>query len=162
MAGKLGKELHKVKPFDSVQQEAFLNVLRTADHLTRALESLLKPYQLSATQYNVLRILRGMGAGQNGSGVCGGVPCKVIGEQMITRDPDVTRLLDRLEARGLIARQRDTADRRVVTARITAEGMRVLAELDVPMGEFHRGRFPNLPEGKLGQLIELLEQARGD
>jgi DNA-binding MarR family transcriptional regulator len=158
MAGKLGKELHKVKPFGSVQQEAFLNVLRTADHLIRALEDLLKPHKLSPTQYNVLRILRGLGADGEG---CGGVACKAIGEQMITRDPDVTRLLDRLEARGLIARQRDTTDRRVVTARITAEGSRVLAELDGPMAAFHRGRFPNLPEGKLAQLIELLEQARG-
>ncbi|HVT80308.1 MAG TPA: MarR family transcriptional regulator [Phycisphaerae bacterium] len=163
MSGKLLQEIHKVKPFESVQQEAFLNVIRTADHLMRGFEELLKPHNLSPTQYNVLRILRGTGGccdGAEGNGKSPGVPCKKIGEHMITREPDITRLLDRLEGRGLITRQRDTEDRRVVSTRITAEGLRILQEIDQPVNDFHTAQFPNLAEGKLVQLIELLEQAR--
>ena len=87
--------------------------------------------------------------------------CKTIGEHMITRDPDITRLLDRLEARSLITRQRDTRDRRVVSTRITEEGLRMLKELDKPVGEYHGKLFPGMAEGKLAQLVDLLEQARG-
>jgi DNA-binding MarR family transcriptional regulator len=174
MAGKLLQEIHKTKPFDSLQQEVFLNVIRTADHFMRAFEDLLKPYTLSATQYNVLRILRGhcceetvlkgeagnpIATGGGGSGG-GGIPCKAIGEHMITRDPDITRLLDRLEARSMIARQRDTRDRRVVSTRITAEGLRVLKELDKPVQDFHRIKLAHVPENKLAQLIDLLELMR--
>jgi DNA-binding MarR family transcriptional regulator len=175
MSGKLLKEIHKSKPFDSVEQEVFLNVLRTADHLTRAFEELLKPLNLSITQYNVLRILRGVepvapACGEKGIGEeitqtaehqpCG-VPCKTIGDHMITRDPDITRLLDRLEVRTLITRQRDTKDRRVVTTRITAEGLRILKKLDEPVLELHRRQLMHIPPEKLAQLIDLLETVRG-
>jgi len=162
MAGKLQKEIHKSKPFDSLQQEVFLNVVRTADHLMRAFDDLLKPSSLSATQYNVLRILRGHSEGVAGDedGRCGGIPCKMIGEEMITRDPDITRLLDRLEARSLITRQRDTKDRRVVSTRITGEGLKLLKELDRPVMELHRQQFAHIAEGKLSQLLDLLETAR--
>jgi len=168
MSGKLLKEIHKVRPFDSLQQEAFLNVIRTADHLIRAFDSLLKPFHLSPAQYNVLRILRGVGeqhpphaAHAPGAGeLPRGIPCRTIGEHMITRDPDITRLLDRLEARALITRQRDTKDRRIVSTRITAEGMRILEALDKPVVDFHRRQFTSMPEAKLLQLIDLLEQAR--
>jgi MarR family transcriptional regulator, organic hydroperoxide resistance regulator len=162
MSGKLLKEIHKIKPFECLQQEAFLNVIRTADHLTRAFEELLKPFNLSSTQYNVLRILRGMSesAAPDATGLPPGVPCKTIGEHMITRDPDITRLLDRLEARALITRQRNTKDRRVVSTRITAEGLRILKELDPPVADFHRLQFTSMPEARLVQLIDLLEQAR--
>jgi DNA-binding MarR family transcriptional regulator len=157
MAGKLQKELHKSKPFDSLEQEVFLNVVRTADHLMRAFDDLLKPFSLSATQYNVLRILRGhCDAATNGDGI----PCKMIGEEMITRDPDITRLLDRLEARGLITRQRDSRDRRVVSTRITPDGNKLLRELDKPVLDLHRRQLAHLSESKLSHLIDLLEQAR--
>src|SRR5271156_5254220 len=116
MGGKLLKEIHKVRPFECAQQELFLNLIRTADHLMRGFEELLKPHNLSPTQYNILRILRGVGED--------GIHCKGIGEHLITRDPDITRLLDRLESRNLITRQRDTKDRRVVSTRITAEGLK--------------------------------------
>src|SRR2546421_11590448 len=106
MAGKLAREIHQNRPFSSVEQEVFLNVLRTADVLTTKLEAILKPFGLSPTQYNVLRILRGAGEA--------GLACGRIAERMITRDPDVTRLLDRLENCGLIRRARQTDDRRVV------------------------------------------------
>lgn len=183
MSGKLLQEIHKSKPFDSLQQEAFLNVVRTADHLMRGFEELLKPHNLSPTQYNVLRILRGMTAAPahppapvNGNPVAAaparptnpasppanhtGIPCKTIGEHMLTRDPDITRLLDRLEARALIARQRDTRDRRVVSTRITREGLKVLKDLDQPVADYHTRLFPNMPESRLAQLIDLLEQTR--
>ena len=153
MGGKLLKEIHKVRPFDSVQQELFLNLIRTADHLMRGFEGLLKPYSLSPTQYNILRILRGVGDG--------GIPCKGIGEHLITRDPDITRLLDRLEGRNLLTRQRDTKDRRVVSTRITAEGAKILKELDKPVLEMHRSQLAHVAEMKIAQLIDLLEEVRG-
>ncbi len=178
MAGKLLKELHKSKPFESLQQEVFLNVIRTADQLMRAFEDLLKPHTLSAAQYNVLRILRGhcreggnmLGSSNGHSSASSGkaatqdegIPCKAIGEHMITRDPDITRLLDRLEARSLISRQRDTRDRRIVSTRITAEGLRVLKELDKPVLEFHQKQLAHVPEAKLSQMIDLLEFARAN
>src|SRR3954467_10234095 len=118
MAGKLAKEIHQTRPFSSVEQEVFLNVLRTADVLTYRLEAFLKPFGLSPTQYNVLRILRGAGDE--------GLACGRIAERMITRDPDITRLLDRLEKRNLIRRARQTDDRRVVKGFITAEGSALL------------------------------------
>ena len=112
------------------EQEAFLAVLRTADALMGDLADLLKPHGLSPTQYNALRILRGAGAGCCDGGhhdpAAKGIACREIGDRMITRDPDLTRLLDRLEARGLIARARDSSDRRVVTTRITASGFGAL------------------------------------
>ena len=182
MGGKLVRELHKSRPFDSVAQEVFLNVVRTADHFMRAFEDLLKPYNLSSTQYNVLRILRGVAettdptaTGPNAAAARAepsngepasaqipgpGIPCKVISEHMITRDPDITRLLDRLESRHLITRRRDTRDRRVVTTCITPEGLRILKELDHPVLEFHRLQLAHMPESKLAQLIDLLETAR--
>src|ERR1700744_5107077 len=152
MGGKLQKELHKVRPFECVQQELFLNLIRPADHLTREFESLLKPLNLSPTQYNILRILRGAGEG--------GMPCKGIGEHLITRDPDITRLLDRLEARSLITRHRDTKDRRVVSTRLTAEGTKILKELDKPVVDLHRAQLEHLAESKITHLIDLLEEVR--
>ncbi len=152
MGGKLQKELHKVRPFECVQQELFLNLIRTADHLTREFESLLKPLNLSPTQYNILRILRGAGEG--------GMPCKGIGEHLITRDPDITRLLDRLEARNLITRHRDTKDRRVVSTRLTPDGAKILKDLDKPVIDMHRTQLAHMPELKITQLIDLLEEVR--
>ena len=163
MSGKLLREIHKVRPFDCVEQEVFLNVIRTADNLSRAFDELLKTCDLSSTQYNVLRILRGVSQTKEGGGgveCCAGVPCKTIGEHMITRDPDITRLLDRLETRGLITRQRDNKDRRVVSTRITAEGLAILEQLDKPILDLHRRQLEHMTPKKLSQLIDLLEQAR--
>jgi DNA-binding MarR family transcriptional regulator len=160
MSGKLMREIHKAKPFDCLQQEVFLNVIRTADFFARGFEELLKPFNLSPTQYNVLRILRGVSGSPEKLGPCDGIPCKTIGEHMLTRDPDITRLLDRLEARSLITRQRDTEDRRVVSTRITPEGLKILKDLDKPVIDFHRSQLTHMPEAKLQQLIDLLESAR--
>src|SRR5215218_260359 len=114
MAGKIKSEIGQTRPFKSVEQEVFLNVLRTAECLMTELSELLKPHGISPTQYNVLRILRGAGAGCCAGGhhdpAAAGVPCRDISQRMITRDPDMTRLLDRLESNGLIVRERDKKD----------------------------------------------------
>ncbi len=152
MTPRLKEEIKQGKPFGSLEEEVFLNLQRTADAALRVFEELLKPLGLTPTQYNVLRILRGAGAR--------GLLCREIGERMITRDPDVTRLLDRLEGRGLVARTRDLRDRRVILTRITPEGLRLLGELDAPVAELHRRRLAHLPRGRVRKLIELLESAR--
>ena len=152
MSGKAIAELKQTRPFESVEVEAYINILRTADALTRAVEQLLKSAGLSPAQYNVLRILRGAGAE--------GLACREIGERMIARDPDITRLLDRMEGRALITRARDCRDRRVITVRIVKEGLRILRELDRPMLEVHRRQLGHMGPRKLAALIRLLEQAR--
>lgn len=119
--------------------------------LSRRLANLLKAEDLSATQYNVLRILRG---------APDGLPCGEIGNRMITRDPDITRLLDRLEKRELIARSRDSHDRRMVMATITPEGKKLLSRMDEPIREGHRGQLGHLGRERLRQLTELLRDAR--
>src|SRR6476661_884936 len=142
MAGKIHSEIKKTRPFASVEQEVFLNIQKTADCLMAEVTEFLKPHGISPTQYNVLRILRGEGAGCCAGGHADpsakGLACREIGQRMITRDPDMTRLLDRLEDRGLIARARDSADRRVVTSRITEQGLKLLAALDEPVLDLHR------------------------
>jgi DNA-binding MarR family transcriptional regulator len=137
---------------DTLYALVFVSLLRTADALTRDAEVLVKPYNISGTQYNVLRILRG--AGEKG------LACREVGCKLISRDPDITRLLDRMESRGLIARSRETDDRRVVKTRITAEGLRLLSELDEPVRELHRRQLRHLPAKQLQQLLKLLDKAR--
>jgi DNA-binding MarR family transcriptional regulator len=152
MRTRLQDDIQQQRPFNSLEQEALLNVLRTADVFMQRISAALKPYGLSHSQYNVLRILRGAGAD--------GLACREIGDRMITRDPDITRLLDRLEVRELVTRTRDQRDRRVVMARITPEGLRLLAELDGPMAEVDRRPLEHLGESQLRALIALLEAAR--
>jgi DNA-binding MarR family transcriptional regulator len=152
MLKRLREEIQQQKPFVSLEQEAVLNVLRTADVLQQRIAAVLKPFKLSHSQYNVLRILRGAGPE--------GLACREIGERMLTRDPDITRLLDRLEARGLLTRTRDQKDRRVITARITSEGQGLLEALDQPMAGVDRQPLQHLGEPQLRTLIQLLELAR--
>ena len=134
------------------EEAAFLDLLRTCDLLSRGPAQVLKAEDLSATQYNVLRILRG---------APDGLACGEIANRMITRDPDVTRLLDRLEKRGLIARWRESKDRRLVLARITPEGLKLLARLDEPVQDIHRRQLGHLGKDRLRGLAALLEAARG-
>ena len=142
----------KRDPQAALEAEVFVSLLRTADALARGAEALIKPYGLSGTQYNILRILRG--AGEKG------LACSEVGGRLISRDPDMTRLLDRMESRGLIARARETDDRRVVKTRITPEGLRLLADLDEPVRELHRRQLRHLPEKQLRLLSTLLDRAR--
>jgi DNA-binding MarR family transcriptional regulator len=133
------------------EEAAFLDLLRTCDLLSRSPARVLKKERLSPTQYNVLRILRGSPDG---------LPCGEIATRMITRDPDVTRLLDRLEKRGLIVRWRETKDRRMVVTRITPEGLKLLARLDKPVVESHLRQLGHLGGARLRQLATLLAAAR--
>jgi DNA-binding MarR family transcriptional regulator len=135
----------------SPEEAAFLDLLRTTDMLSRGLVTILKPEDLSSTQYNVLRILRGAPEG---------LPCGEIAKRMITRDPDITRLLDRLEKRGLISRSREARDRRTVMARITGAGLKLLARLDEPIQEAHRKQLGHLGRERLRLLTGLLREAR--
>src|SRR5882724_5317457 len=135
----------------SREEAVFLDMLRTCDLVSRRPAQLLKTEDLSATQYNVLRILRGSPEG---------LPCGEIASRMITRDPDVTRLLDRLEKRRLITRCRETKDRRMVMARITPEGLKLLTRLDEPVEELHRKQLGHMGKNRLLALADLLAAAR--
>ena len=152
MAPRLQDEIRQTRPFVSLEEEVLVALVRTADVALRPEVELLKSRSLSPTQYNVLRILRGAGPG--------GLSCREVAERMVTREPDLTRLLDRLERRGLIARGREAKDRRVVVTRITREGLGVLEALDEPMVESARRALGHLgPEG-LRSLSRLLEKVR--
>jgi DNA-binding MarR family transcriptional regulator len=152
MAGRIQEELKQSKPVGSLEEEIFLNLARTCEALAAESTELLKRRELSPTQYNVLRILRG--AGETG------LTAGDIAERMITRDPDVTRLIDRMEKRGLVERWRCTHDRRVVWTRITAEGLSIIAPLDEEMGALHARQFAHVSRERLGTLLELLEEVR--
>ena len=148
----LQAELKQKIPFTSREAEAYLSLLRTSDALQTQVEAQLKEFGLTGTQYNALRILRGAGPE--------GLPCREIGERMITRDPDVTRLLDRLEARGFVQRTRARHDRRVIYGKITAAGLKLLREMDGPLEKFGREMLRHVWQEKLKQLIGLLELVR--
>jgi len=148
----LQAELKQKIPFASREAEAYLSLLRTGDALQTRVEAELKEFGLTGTQYNALRILRGAGPE--------GLPCREIGERMITRDPDITRLLDRLEDRGFVQRTRARRDRRVIYGKITAAGLKLLREMDSPLDKFGREMFRHVGQDKLKQLIELLELVR--
>jgi DNA-binding MarR family transcriptional regulator len=152
MSGKLAAEIKQTKPFGSLEEEAILNLHRTSSILLQVEAEALKPHGLSLTQYNALRILRGSGPK--------GLACQEIGERMITRDPDVTRLLDRLEKANLISRARSSEDRRVVMTRITGAGLKLLASLDGVLKDMPRKILGHLGEKQLRALVDLLEEAR--
>ena len=152
MAGRLQQEIRQTKAIRLLEEEATLNIARTADVLMLRMTDLLKPYALSATQYNVLRILRG--AGETGAS------CKDIGSRMVTRDPDITRLMDRLEKRGVVARNRAKEDRRVVTHRLTKAGLELVNQLDRPVEDVHQKAMRHMAPERLRELIALLEEVR--
>jgi DNA-binding MarR family transcriptional regulator len=148
----LKDEIKKKKPFDDPAEEAYLNLLRTAAVLGADFERLFKDAGLSEPQYNVLRILRGAGGE--------GLPCLEVGARMITRVPDVTRLVDRLEAAGLVERNRTREDRRVVMIKITQKGLDAIAGLDRPLVEVHKRQMGHMTRRDLEELSRLLEKAR--
>jgi len=134
------------------EEAAYVDLLRTTDMLSRRIAQVLKIAELSATQYNVLRILRG---------APDGLTCGEISNRMITRDPDITRLLDRLEKRDLVSRCREARDRRMVLTRIAPEGLALLARLDQPVEDVHRAQLGHLGRERLRALAELLAACRG-
>jgi DNA-binding MarR family transcriptional regulator len=148
----LRDELKMTRPFRSVEEEAILNIARTAAVIEHTGAEALKPFNLTITQYNVLRILRGAG----GEGLCR----NEVGERLVTRVPDVTRLLDRMEAAGLIVRQRGGADRRFVSTRIPEKGLRLLEKIDRELPAIHARQLGHVGQKRLRELIGLLEEVR--
>ncbi len=147
----VGEEIYQTKPFATIEEELLVSLLRTTDVLNARFEQMIRPFNISMTQYNVLRILRGAGPD--------GRTCGEIGERMIAREPDVTRLLERMEKTGLIKRTRDTADRRVVVTRITSVGLKLLDEIDPKLREMD-GLLKPMGERKLESMLKLLDELR--
>jgi DNA-binding MarR family transcriptional regulator len=152
LANRILEEIRQTRPFASRQEEATLNIVRTADALKRGGELLFRRHGITSAQYNVLRILRGAGDG--------GLHCGAIAERMITAEPDITRLLTRMERLRLLVRQRDTGDRRMVTAIATDRGLRLLDELETPLRELQERQFALLNEVEVEALINGLEKVR--
>lgn len=148
----LQQEIRQGKDFESLEQETHLNLQRTHSLLMGPLFRFLKERDLSVPLYNILRILRG----QRGEGLS----CSRIGERMVTRVPDVTRLIDKLEKDGLVTRDRSRGDRRVVLIAITPRGLALLKELDAPMRDLHRRTLGHLTTAQMKELNRLLELAR--
>jgi DNA-binding MarR family transcriptional regulator len=152
MSPTLREDLKQRKPFPSLEQEAHLNVVRTSATLQDAIDERLKPYGISGTQYNVLRILRGA----EPVGLCR----NELRDRMVTRMPDVTRLLDRMEEAEFVVRTRDSEDRRLVLTRITKQGRRLVDELDAPIDELHKAQLGHLTKAQLRTMIDLLTLTR--
>ena len=141
---------HKHSAAVSRENHLFVALLKAADALGQEAEQLVRTVGLTGTQYNVLRILRGSEPE--------GLACREVGERMISHDPDITRLLDRMEKQGLITRERQTQDRRVIKARITAKGLALLKKLDQPVRELHKRQFRHMSAGQIKTLTDLLEE----
>jgi DNA-binding MarR family transcriptional regulator len=148
----LATELRMTRPFQLPELEAFLNLVRTSDQLQTEIGALFKQRGITQQQYNVLRILRG--AGQEG------LPSLEIGHRMVTRVPDVTRLVDRMIERRLVRRQRSDADRRIVRVSLTEKGRKLANQLEGPTNELHRTQLGHLSRRDLETLNRLLVKAR--
>ncbi|MDQ3800998.1 MAG: MarR family transcriptional regulator [Acidobacteriota bacterium] len=140
------------EPFYNQKEEVSVSILLSAERLKSTVIETLKSVRLTPPQYNVLRVLRGAGGA--------GASVREIGKSMINKDSDITRLLDRLESRKLILRERQAHDRRVVKAYITDAGLAILADLDKPVGECHERQLGHLNEKELSDLSRLLEIVR--
>lgn len=148
----LRTEIKQTRPFQSLREEASLNIARTDNLLRASMDDVLASYGLSATQYNVLRILRGAGA----EGLCR----NEIRSRLISRMPDVSRLLDRLEDAGLVERHRNTEDRREVNTHLTRRGRQLVDRLDDVVAAEHTRWFGHMTEDELGSLVRLLTRVR--
>ncbi len=152
MSRSLQHQLKKKHPFELPEEEVSLNIQRTFGVLMGPELKLFKKHKLSPPLYNILRILRGVGSD--------GLPCSQIGDRMVTREPDVTRLIDRLEQAGWAKRDRSTKDRRVVTITLTATGRKLLDKLDEPILDLHRDTLGHLTKKEMVELNRLLVKAR--
>ncbi len=148
----LKAEIAQAQPFSSLEEEALLNLLRTADCLHRAFHRKTRDWGLTSTQYNVLRILRGAQPH--------GLTCAAIGSRMITAEPDITRLLARLKTLKFVRQQRDTHDRRVVWTKISESGLKLLADMDAVIRQLPLDLLGHLDKPELTEFIRLLEQTR--
>lgn len=152
MSESLRREIRQTRPFASREEEVLLELQRTANVVDQALLHFFRRWDLTPTQYNVLRILRGARPGD--------LPCREVGDRMVTAVPDVTRLLDRLEVRDLVERRRDASDRRVVRAAVTRPGLELLADIDAPLQELVGRLLGPLGAERLADLEQLLEETR--
>src|ERR1700733_13864394 len=148
----LATALKQTRPFVSLEQEAYLSILRTASELSYAVDQFFRPFDITPSQYNVLRILRGAGT----DGLCR----NEISERMVTATPDMTRLLDRMEKAGWVTRERAEEDRRQVSTHITKSGMELLARLEKPPGEFVTGLFTGVTTRDLKTVLKVNDQIR--
>jgi MarR family transcriptional regulator, organic hydroperoxide resistance regulator len=151
-SSRLQRELKQNKPFVAVTQEAAVSLMRTADLVRRSVAAVVEPHGITPQQYNVLRILRGAGEA--------GLPTLEIAQRMIEQTPGITRLVDRLEIKNLVLRERCATDRRQVFCRITPDGLGLLSALDEPIREAERVALAELSERQLTQLLSLLDRAR--
>ncbi len=145
-------EIKQRKPFPSKGQEAAVTLMRTADVVRRLVGSTIEPHGITVQQYNVLRILRGAGRD--------GLPTLEIAQRMIEQTPGITRLIDRLEAKDLVSRERSSSDRRCVYCRITKTGLDLLARLDRPVQDVALDSLKSLTKRELAQLVDYLDRAR--
>lgn len=152
MASRLQRELKQNRPFHAPTQEAAVSLMRTADLVRRSISAVVEPYDITLQQYNVMRILRGAGEA--------GLPTLEIAERMIEQTPGITRLIDRLETKKLVHRERCLTDRRQVFCRITKDGLSLLARLDDPIRDAEKVALAELSERQLSQLVSLLDRAR--
>ena len=148
----LAEEIKQSRPFSSIQEEAYLSLVRTSAELTHSTDQFLKPFGITQSQYNVLRILRGAGAE--------GLGRNQIAERMVTPTPDASRLLDRLEESGWVNRKRGKEDRRQVNSCITAAGIKLLNKIDAPIKAFHKKQFPGCSKTDLQHLAHILSTLR--
>lgn len=148
----LQEQLKKSEPFDSLPQETYLNLLRTHNMVAAAPSQLLKQHGLSSAQYNVLRILE--------AAEPPGLPCLEIVSRMVTRVPDITRLIDRLKEAGLVSRTRSQTDRRVIRIKLTKKGEALIAELAAPLVDIHQQNLGHMTEAEMIELNRLLVKAR--
>ena len=152
LVSNLKREIAQQRPFSGPEEEALLNLMRTADCLHRAMQRTTRAWGITSTQYNVLRILRGSQPQ--------GLTCSAIGDRMITAEPDITRLLGRLKAQKLVRQQRDKRDKRVLWTQISPAGLALLAEMDPAVQQGPHDLLGHLTHEELTQLIHLLESAR--
>jgi DNA-binding MarR family transcriptional regulator len=150
--GNLKDEIRQERPFQSVHEQALLNLIRTADCLNRAIEKKIRPFGVTSTQYNVLRILRGAHPR--------GLTCSAIGDRMIAAEPDITRLLSRLKKLRLVRQHRDPRDRRVLWTRISAQGLKLLREMDPMIERAPAELLGHLSGKELDEIARLLEKTR--
>jgi DNA-binding MarR family transcriptional regulator len=150
---RLREEIQQTRPFDCLEEEVYLEILRTSQVSTRWVVEALRGADLTPAQFNVLRILQGAGAAGLASGR--------IAERMVNHDPDLTRLLDRLEARGWVEKARDARDRRVVNAKITKTGSEAVAEATRAVRDRLRAAMGGIGAVRLEELADLLESVRG-
>jgi DNA-binding MarR family transcriptional regulator len=150
--GNLKDEIRQERPFHSAHEQALLNLIRTADRLNRAFEKAIRPFGVTSTQYNVLRILRGAHPR--------GLTCSAIGDRMIAAEPDITRLLARLKKLRLVRQHRDPRDRRMLWTRISTAGLSLLREMDPMIERAPAELLGNLSAKELDEFTRLLEKAR--